>query len=364
MWGERGLVATLFMDLVEISISKKENSLWEKFFNEIIEIQEPLKLKKEEIEKVDVIIEPDFGNAGWGHPDVVISMKVKGQNDRKIFFIEAKRDKFEKECKNKEKRGENGFNSSLNGQIELRYCFTRALIEWNNPEQQIEDPDWILETEYDKDRNSKKRLLKKGPVLDEVIKEYHLKTIFENYYYIALTQDTTNPLNNLSNDIQPELFDTIGHDCWNALIQKQIGWFNFGKIEKLIDDFEYTERSLFSVSYKLNKSNMKILCNTNKDANSGDNDNDDDNNIGFTNGVTMIYAPDINKNTFLHFSWKGNSCVLRDYSKNQLREIEDKTTVFVRERIIIERYIPNRKAITEFDFWHKITEELNQTLQK
>jgi hypothetical protein len=231
MWGERGLVATLFMDLVELS--KKDNSLWVKFFNETIEIKEPLNLQKEDIEKVDVIIEPDFGNAGWGHPDVVISMKVKGQDERKIFFIEAKRGTFEKACKNKANRSENGFNSSLNGQIELKYCFTRALIEWNNPKQQIEDPDWILGTEYDKDRNNNKRVLKNEHVLKEVIGEYGLKTTCKNYYYIALTQDTTNPLNNLNKDIQPELFNNTGHDCWNDLRQKQIGWFNFKKNKKI-----------------------------------------------------------------------------------------------------------------------------------
>jgi hypothetical protein len=71
---------------------------------------------------------------------------------------------------------------------------------------------------------------------------------------------------------------------------------------------------------------------------------DDNDSIGFTSGVAMIYAPNIDKNTYLHFSWKGNSCVLRDYSQDQLREREEKTTVFVREKII-EQYIPSRNRL-------------------
>jgi hypothetical protein len=330
------------MDLVELS--KTDNSVWVKFFNEIIEIEEPLSLN---IEKVDIIVEPDFGKKGFGSPDAVISMNVQGANDRKIFFIEAKRDTFRNASEDKAKRSEKGFNSSLNGQLELKYRFTRALKNWNAPATAIEeDPGWILKTEYDKDQKT----LQNPHVLTDVISKYGLKTTIENYYYIVLTTDTTNPLEKLDQNIQPEFFDNTGNDCWNDLRQKQFGWFNFDKIKKLIEDFKYTEQSLFLASYKLNESNMKIA-------------NKDDDNMGFTSGVTMIYAPDIKKDTYLHFSWKGNSCVLRDYSQTPPLDDNDKTTSFVRKKIVIERYIPNRKAITEFEFWQEKTKKLNEILK-
>jgi hypothetical protein len=348
MWGERGLVATLFMDLMELS--KTDNSVWVKFFNEIIEIEEPLNLN---IEKVDIIIEPDFGNAGWGHPDVVISVKIKGQNERKIFFIEAKRVTFGKACENKTKRGENGFNSSLNGQLELNYSFTHALMAWNNnPNTAIEDPDWILTTEYDKDRQGNKRVLKNPHVLEDVIVEYGLKTTtIENYYHIALTTDTTNPLMNLNPVFQPELFDSNGDDCWNKLIKKQIGWFNYDIIAKLIKDANIS--SLFKKTYELNKPNMS----------SGDSDKS---NLCEGRGVKLIYAKEIDQKTVLHFSWVGDSYKLRDFSKGKTpRPLikEYPKTGDIEEKITWEKSDIVHESLDKIKYWKEQIDIANKDIK-
>jgi hypothetical protein len=82
MWGERGLVATFFADL----------HLWddaEAFdaFLAIVQIDSPLFPRR--ASKMTCIIEPDFGNAGFGHPDAVL--RVETEDNSSVIIIEAKR---------------------------------------------------------------------------------------------------------------------------------------------------------------------------------------------------------------------------------------------------------------------------------
>ena len=76
----------------------------------------------------------------------------------------------------------------------------------------------------------------------------------------------------------------------------------------------------------------------------------------------MVYARDINVQTFLHFSWKDQSCRLRDYSRSDTEEpLLDKgyTTSEVDQRIQEEIDVPRRPDIGKKAFWHQKTLELN-----
>jgi hypothetical protein len=83
--------------------------------------------------------------------------------------------------------------------------------------------------------------------------------------------------------------------------------------------------------------------------------------------VSLIYAPQINPRTFLHFSWRNESCALRDYSRSDTEEPspDRKQTSYVERMIDKEIRVPNKKNVQDVSFWHqKILEENNVHLKK
>lgn len=86
-----------------------------------------------------------------------------------------------------------------------------------------------------------------------------------------------------------------------------------------------------------------------------------------TRGVRLVYVPEINQHTFLHFSWDGIACALRDYSKSatiQPRPDRRYNRSFVEARVEKDdtpTEHPNRKHI---DFWHGKTVEANEKYLK
>jgi len=94
MWGERGLVATFFADLYQkAKIGHME------IINDFLNTAEfpdlPAK-STEPPDEVHFIIEPDFANTGFGHPDAIFS--VVYASNRIVVIVEAKRVNFEKAC--------------------------------------------------------------------------------------------------------------------------------------------------------------------------------------------------------------------------------------------------------------------------
>ena len=80
--------------------------------------------------------------------------------------------------------------------------------------------------------------------------------------------------------------------------------------------------------------------------------------------VSMIYAPEINPHTFLHFSWEGERCGLRNYTGGGTPPPDySRRTSDVLPNIQHEvRYGAgtNRPALTKVEEWQRITADLNQ----
>jgi predicted type IV restriction endonuclease len=80
----------------------------------------------------------------------------------------------------------------------------------------------------------------------------------------------------------------------------------------------------------------------------------------------LIYVPEINRHTFLHFSWSGRACALRDYSQSQTMQPKPDrrySTSYVNERIKDQFPLsehPNRRAI---EFWYQKTIEANMRIK-
>jgi hypothetical protein len=82
--------------------------------------------------------------------------------------------------------------------------------------------------------------------------------------------------------------------------------------------------------------------------------------------VSMIYAPRINPNTFLHFSWDGDSCALRDFSVGGEPSPNRKWTTSAVVRLICQEEPfgqgAKRPSVDKVDEWRETTRRLNQTI--
>jgi hypothetical protein len=83
--------------------------------------------------------------------------------------------------------------------------------------------------------------------------------------------------------------------------------------------------------------------------------------LGFSSGVAVVYAPEINNKTFLHFSWRDNVCKLRDYSLSKYDDpsVYQSSTEYVRKYIKKEFSVTNRPNIHKNEEWYSIIREHN-----
>lgn len=259
MWGERGLISTFFCDLYRLN----NLQVMKQFLRES-QFSAPFLADEEPLEEVLFIIEPDFSNTGFGHPDAVFVVKCKSQ--RAVFIVEAKRVNFKLACRHASQRGKDGFNSTLNGQLELDFCLAMALSEFRDNDKELREPEWVLSTSYNADRQGRVRSLKNPEVLKKVVSKFAGEDLnLDNYYYLVITTNQENPLDDIRHkNLFPQLFKPkltgihMTHsNCW-AEYRKQFGWINYEKMETFIAGVQdqLPLGSLFLPTYKLNKENI------------------------------------------------------------------------------------------------------------
>lgn len=353
MWGERGLVATFFADLHLCGNLDAYNA-----FLDGIEIPNPNFPRT--ATRIISFIEPDFANTGFGHPDAVL--RVESDKDEFVFILEAKRGCYLSACKPVSSRGvpRSGYNSSLNGQLELDYALALALHAFKENDSELVEPEWIKDTPYSMERKEMgRRRLKNQNVLRAVVNEI-CGLPLENYFFISMTNDRSNPYpSEGNNQVLPELFHpAFGvKNCWHEM-KHQFGWVNFQTLEtvvrSLLDESVGMGESLFLKTMELNRTNMPAGIAVNHSQNGPE-----------SRGISLIYAPTIQSGTFLHFSWWGESCALRDYSLHPTSEpIPQRKYTTSQIRLLVEREIQvlregSTKNVTH---WHRRICDLNMSL--
>jgi hypothetical protein len=88
----------------------------------------------------------------------------------------------------------------------------------------------------------------------------------------------------------------------------------------------------------------------------------------YDKGVSLIYCPEINKTSFVHFSWKGNSARIRDYTSEYDMSICNKySTEEIRNKIdnnkeVKEKHysFKGRKPVGDINWWYKEIKKINQ----
>ncbi len=363
MWGERGLVATFFYDLHQAGPQAF------KTFLSIVEFPEPPKIQSLMPSSVEYLIEPDFSNTGFGHPDAVIIAEYP--NDLKVVFIvEAKRRSYIDSSVPVGARGTAGFNSKLNGQLELNYCLTLALSFYKGDNNPLTEPKWTTAEDcpYNVERKGKCRKLINTAVLSNVVSKIQGLPL-DQYYHLIITNEPKNPLQSVDKKYLPEMYKPQKTDDYHINyvndwenMRKQLGWLNYDKMKQLVLGIEPNAKSqsLFLPTLKFNDGNMG--------GTPGEPGHGEDPPPGGPppegrRGVRMIFIPERYPNTFVHFSWKNQAYAIRDYSHSptqvpqEKRGYRDASKYLERSEKIVE--VPNRAPITDVAFWHKKTLELN-----
>jgi hypothetical protein len=378
MWGERGLVDTAFLDLHQSG----DHNVWSSLLM-ACGFDVSLPWLKKPIRLISTVVEPDFSNEGFGHPDGIIRLEFE-LDDPIVLILEAKRLPFDRCCASPTTRGGAGYNSSLNGQLELNHCLALALSEYQGGGSILSEPAWVLHSPYAIERRGRLRSLKNRFVIEEVARPFS-GLPFRSYYHLLITTDDSNPLDKPSNETSlPELYhpEYPFQNCWKDL-RSQYGWISWDAIASLVQNLSTDGKlreSLFLATFESNRRNFKSASGpTLEEAPVTEDERTfsleetldtvpqqaagpGKTATGSGRGATMVYAPTINPSTFLHFSWLNESCAIRDYSKSpNIMPFEDRNfrTSDVRRRITKQVVIRNRRPISDTRYWHETTMNLN-----
>jgi hypothetical protein len=404
MWGERGLVTTLFVD---ISAAGREG--WAALFQGCQFAPPPFDASR--LVGARVVVEPDFG--AFGKPDAVIWLRLDDGTAR-VVLVEAKRGLWGPASAVSTQRGTAGFNSRLNGQLELNHTLAVALAGYQEGAPELVDPEWVLHTPYSSTRRGSRFALKNPAALRDVVAPLS-GLPFEHYLHLVITSDVASPAGRDDlRAVMPELYhpDYPFRNAWTDL-GGRFGWTNWDRLSRAVGGLNDAGRlghaSYFLPTLEVNRRNMGgAAADPGLDTAAGaDGEAEAELDvpgpaapfpaspapdvIGFlgdldltgafrpsaigtgtvhrgplpfrsTKGVSLVYAPRYNRNTFLHFSWEGESCRLRDYSGRAQRPPMDPGRRSAVERHIErEVQVPRRgHSVGDVDYWYQQVQHFNR----
>ena len=157
-----------------------------------------------QMDEVALVVES--GCAHFGDPDLIIVPKLHGKR-LALFFIEAKVVSYAHSanlCKDPLDMSQKGFNSTIIGQLTLRYRLSKALANrsrqaWRNHEPLKESQQYFnLYSDMEKGKRRHARSLAKQANLEYLLKELDLQSSSMNVwakrcYFVALTSDEEFP---------------------------------------------------------------------------------------------------------------------------------------------------------------------------
>ena len=235
-YGERGIVNSIVVGLqrADISIAKE-------FLKGIQWAEGPVQDWIERIQSIEMLVE--VGCSNFGSPDLIMVCKTEEERPYCVF-IEAKVIGYEDSAKSIKKGMRNKqFNSSINGQISLKYRMAIALSQWSDQKKNLIEPNDLFEkykswNGFNEDRK-KPRRLNKGGVL-KLLGAAGLGALpLKQFRFVALTWDNKaffEKVNFPQSDKRPPFLDDHGKECWEA-IRSQVGWLGFSKLneQKIVD---------------------------------------------------------------------------------------------------------------------------------
>jgi hypothetical protein len=205
--------------------------------------------KQEWIEKVsDARIIVELGLAQFGDPDLIIVCKTH-EGEIHCLFIEAKAKTYEESAiDNEQGMAIPGYNSSINGQISLKYRFAKALNAFKEGNNLIEEAEHTF-LQYEKqlkDGNKLPRKIEKRRILEDIIKPLGLLGLKDEYFhYVALTWDREDHVffdsKNKPESSLPLFLDEKGENIYDQIMER-LGWIGYKQLEMALgleNDEEY-----------------------------------------------------------------------------------------------------------------------------
>ena len=198
-----------------------------------------------EIQNVALVVE--VGLADFGDPDLLVVCCTS--TGIKLVFVEAKvvsyTDSMQSTSASAATRWgmlQVGFNSSINGQMTLKYRFAKALSRWDGLTSAIVEDEAIfrayVERLNDSPSKSPGRRLVKDKILKRIFKRLGLNGISEDScYFVALTWDArANAFfrsKDVPNDCLPVFLDLHGKDVFTETLGR-VGWLGYAEIDSAL----------------------------------------------------------------------------------------------------------------------------------
>lgn len=191
---------------------------------------------------VDILVES--GMAEFGCPDLIVTAETE-QHERHVLFIEAKANGYVFSSMPNSLGMISGFNSSINGQLSLRYRCSHALHSLQPQAIDLVEPEWLHQA-YARpvadlglaDPCPRPRHVQKSKVLDLVRKLSLPQLPLTSYHFVALTVDDlpfwqTIPTGRES-EFLPRVLGEAGQDHWPEL-RGQFGWLGWSALERALN---------------------------------------------------------------------------------------------------------------------------------
>ncbi len=217
-YSERGLVNALVRTL------ESRPCALAAFLN-LVQFNEHKDWANHEVAQARYFVEPGF--AQFGSPDLIIRLTPYA-----LIFVEAKVSDYRLSA-SPATHGmalDSQFNSSINGQLSLRYRLSRAIADYSSGS--VVEPKPVHEAAQQSvgDPAMAPRKLASKTVLTKIVDHLRADGEFRTcamtrMYFVALTSDLTNPLPDLDRDYRPPYFgdnaawDRTGWASWNELLQ-------------------------------------------------------------------------------------------------------------------------------------------------
>jgi hypothetical protein len=200
---------------------------------------------------IDSVVDARFlvevGLADFGNPDLMVACRVEGEEWPFLLFLEAKARPYPLSAGNNSSGMTAGYNSTINGQLSLKYRFACALAS-SAPRQgmtkAIAEPRELFEQYQSRlrDYSRKPRHLLKGTVLDTLQGLGLVGLPDERCYYVAFTwDDGWKRVFHADEDSRPLFLSTTGVDRFAAMASRY-GWLGYGNVAEALSleaDIEY-----------------------------------------------------------------------------------------------------------------------------
>jgi hypothetical protein len=188
----------------------------------------------------------EIGLADFGNPDLIIVCRIEGDERPCCVFVEAKAICYQFSMGSNSSGMSPGFNSTINGQISLKYRFAKALGNPESSTNEIIEPESIFGA-YKKrlrDYSQKPRHLRKPEVL-QLLDALGLMSLPEDRCcYVALTWDDPDHAFLIDARVQADNLPLLlDENCKEAFdnVKPRLGWLGYQNLEKALDLYSNAE---------------------------------------------------------------------------------------------------------------------------